>query len=78
MFILVSVLPMRCKVDKFLSWPNAEVATKAETAKVMAEILVKLTRYSLRKKGNIALLKFYQDKNFFQGIPLLGFISIFY
>ena len=51
MFILVSVLPMRCKVDKFLSWPNAEVATKAETAKVMAEILVKLTRYSLRKKA---------------------------
>jgi hypothetical protein len=42
---------MRCKVDKFLSWPNAEVATKAETAKVMAEILVKLTIYSLRKKA---------------------------
>jgi len=47
---LVSVLPMRCRVDKFLSCANADVATIAETAKVTAEIFRKLTRYSLWKK----------------------------
>jgi hypothetical protein len=37
------VLPMRCKVDKFLSWAKVVVATNADTAKVMAEIFLKIT-----------------------------------
>jgi hypothetical protein len=43
MFMLVSVLPMRCRVDKFLSWAKVVVATNAVTAKVMAEMFLKIT-----------------------------------